>query len=81
MNLVEFIKKCNLLDLNESIEINDFMDVVKTEGVLTNNEDTSCVGCIFLDYKCWNVNCNSNAIFKLRIKDEKNIDAVALDIF
>lgn len=35
MNLVEFIKKCNLLDL--SIEINDFMDV--TEGVLTNNED------------------------------------------
>lgn len=29
MNLVEFIKKCNLLDLNESIEIDDFMDVLK----------------------------------------------------
>lgn len=69
MNLVEFIKKCNLLDLNESIEIDDFMDVVKT-----NSEDASCVGCVFLDYKCWNVNCNSNAIFKLRIKEE--IDAL-----
>lgn len=71
MNLVEFIKQCNLLDLNKSIEINDFMDVVKTEGDLDEYGDPSCKNCIFLDYKCWNVNCNSNAIFKLRIKNEK----------
>ena len=81
MNLVEFIKKCNLLDLNESIEINDFMDVVKTEGVLMNNEELICRDCMFLSCDCWDVKCESDTIFKLILKDEKNIDAENVALF